>query len=100
MIMSRLSLSATWLMITHILFAQSEVATLSGTVTDATGGILRNVSVTVTNQGTNLSVATATNETGRYVFPSLRPGVYEVSAGLAGFKKFVDSAVTLQVNQA
>jgi hypothetical protein len=81
------------------LFAQSEVATLTGVVTDASGGVLTNVQVTVTNTGTNLSKAATTNETGRYFLPGLKPGVYSVTAALAGFKKYVNSSVTLQVNQ-
>lgn len=81
------------------LFAQSEVATLTGVVTDASGGVLTNVEVTVTNTGTNLSKGAATNETGRYFLPGLKPGVYSVTASFSGFKEQVNSAVTLQVNQ-
>ena len=81
------------------LCGQSELATITGTVTDSSGGVLANVSITVTNEGTNITATASTNEAGRYFIPSLRPGVYTLSAALAGFKKFVDSAVTLQVNQ-
>src|SRR5213594_2871249 len=99
-VMSKLCVSAVCIFMAPILLAQSEVATLSGTVTDSTGAVLNNVSITVTNQGTNLATAAVTNDTGRYFLPSLRPGVYTVLATLPGFKKFVDSALTLQVNQA
>lgn len=88
-----------WLTLGGLLFAQSEVATLTGVVTDASGGVLTNVEVTVTNTGTNLSKGAATNETGRYFLPGLKPGVYSVTATLSGFKKYVNTAVTLQVNQ-
>jgi hypothetical protein len=81
------------------LLAQSELATLTGTVTDPSGGVLVNVNITVTNEGSNVSNSSPTNETGRYFIPSLRPGVYTVSASLTGFKKYVNSGVTLQVNQ-
>jgi hypothetical protein len=96
----KLCISVLCIFMSPVLLAQSEVATLSGTVTDSTGAVLNNVSITVTNQGTNLSTSTVTNDTGRYFLPSLRPGVYTVTATLPGFKKFVDSALTLQVNQA
>jgi Carboxypeptidase regulatory-like domain len=79
--------------------SQWELATLTGVVMDASGGVLTNVEVTVTNTGTNLSKSVTTNESGRYLLPGLKPGVYSVSALLAGFKKYVNSAVTLQVNQ-
>ncbi|MBK5295301.1 MAG: carboxypeptidase regulatory-like domain-containing protein [Acidobacteriia bacterium] len=38
-------------------------------------------------------------ETGRYTLHSLRPGNYRLEATLAGFKKQVQSGITLQVNQ-
>jgi hypothetical protein len=79
--------------------SQWELATLTGVVMDASGGVLTNVEVTVTNTGTNISKSVTTNESGRYFLPGLKPGVYSVSALLAGFKKYVNSAVTLQVNQ-
>jgi hypothetical protein len=80
-------------------FSQSELATLTGVVTDSSGAVLTNVDVTVTNNGTNLSKGSTTNESGRYFLPGLKPGLYSVSASLAGFKKYVNAAVTLQVNQ-
>src|SRR5262245_12561841 len=87
------------IMFTNPLFSQSEVATLTGLVTDATGGVLGNVEVVVTHIATNLSKVTTTNDTGRYFLPGLKPGVYSVTASLTGLKKYVNSAVTLQVNQ-
>ena len=81
-----------------VLLGQSELATLTGTVTDSSGGILRGVSVTVTHEATNQSTAVTTNEGGRYTAPSLKPGVYTIAASNPGFKKFLNSGVTLQVN--
>jgi len=78
---------------------QSERATLTGTVTDSSGAVIPGVEVTITNEGTNISVSIVTDEGGRYVVPSLKPGVYTVTASLPGFKKQVNSGVTLQVNQ-
>ncbi|MCI0624267.1 MAG: carboxypeptidase-like regulatory domain-containing protein, partial [Acidobacteria bacterium] len=81
------------------LLAQSELATLTGTVTDSSGGVIANADVTVTNQGTNISSTGRSNENGRYVVPSLKPGLYTVAVSASGFKKYVNTAVTLQVNQ-
>jgi hypothetical protein len=81
------------------LAAQTELATITGSVSDPTGAILRNVTVTATNEATNVAASTVSNETGRYLIPALRPGVYTITATAAGFKKHVQSAVTLQVNQ-
>src|SRR2546428_9214702 len=79
--------------------AQSELATLTGTVKDPSGAVIPRVEITVTNEATNISTVALTNEDGRYFVRSLRPGTYTVSASLPGFRKFVNSGVTLQVNQ-
>ncbi len=82
------------------LFGQSELATLTGTVTDASGAVIRDVQLTVTNAGTGAVNTASTGEGGRYFFANLRPGVYNISATMKGFKKFVNEGVTLQVAQA
>jgi hypothetical protein len=83
-----------------IVLAQSELATLAGTVTDSSGAVLRGVVITVTNENTALALRSTTNSSGRYVIPGIRPGIYTLEATLANFKKFAQSGVTLQVNQA
>jgi len=83
----------------RLIMAQTELATLTGTVADTSEGLLANVEVTATNNGTNISTTTTTTENGRYFILSLKPGVYTVTASLVGFKKYVNSGVTLQVNQ-
>ncbi len=61
-------------------------ATLSGTVTDASGGVLAEAEVIATNTGTGVVTTVLTNETGTYRFSSLQPGNYDVSASLSGFQ--------------
>ncbi len=87
------------LVLPAILPAQSELATLTGTVGDPSGAVIGGASVKVTHEATNLSASAVSNESGRYFIPSLRPGVYTISASHAGFKTRVHSGVTLQVNQ-
>ncbi len=82
-----------------ILAAQSELATLTGTVTDSSGAVIVGASVKVTHQATNASVSISSNEAGRYVGPSLKPGVYTITVSHPGFKTYVQSGVTLQVNE-
>ena len=81
------------------IFAQTELATLTGTVTDTSGALLRGVKISVASEETNVATESATNENGRYVIPALRPGTYKVTASLPSFKQYVQSGVTLQVNQ-
>ena len=79
--------------------AQQETATITGTVTDATGAVVPRATVVATNLLTNLTVETKTDDAGLYVIPSLRPGEYSVTAESAGFRKTIRSGVTLQVAQ-
>src|SRR5712691_10807884 len=67
-------------------FAQVINATLSGTVTDATGALIPGVEITATQTETGVVSTGVTNEAGTYQFPSLQPGPYRVTASLAGFQ--------------
>ncbi|HUQ92428.1 MAG TPA: carboxypeptidase regulatory-like domain-containing protein, partial [Bryobacteraceae bacterium] len=94
-----LQLLALSLIVCGTLIGQSELASLSGIVTDSTGAVVPQVTVTAIHEGTNQSGTAITNETGRYAIPSLRPGLYRVTAELTGFQKSNITGVTLQVNQ-
>src|SRR5438046_2725405 len=67
-------------------FAQVINATLSGTVSDATGALIPGVEITATQTGTGVVSTVVTNESGTYRFASLQPGTYQVKASLAGFQ--------------
>jgi len=67
-------------------FGQSSNASLSGTITDATGGIIPGVTITATNTATGVTTAAVSNNAGIYSFPSLLPGAYTVSAANPGFQ--------------
>jgi hypothetical protein len=77
-----------------------QTASLTGTVTDATGAILPGATVTVSGEaligGTRVAVS---DENGVYRFPALPPGVYKVMAELSGFKTFSQETVRLQLGQ-
>jgi hypothetical protein len=79
--------------------AQTTFGTFTGTVTDSSGAVLPDAKVVVTNEGTNQSREVTTDKTGGYVVPSVLPGVYTISVELSGFKKALQSGITLQVNQ-
>lgn len=79
-------------------FGQSANATLSGTVTDATGGVLPGVRVEATHSATGVMTAVVTNAAGVYNFPSLQPGVYKVTADMEGFQKQTFTDVTLRAS--
>ncbi len=72
--------------------AQTGTATLTGIVTDETGGALPGVTVTATNQATNVEHTTVTNEAGNYTITPLTVGSYVIRAELAGFRTVDDGA--------
>jgi hypothetical protein len=77
--------------------AQLDTGSIVGTVTDQSGAVLPGVTVTATEDATAVTATSVTNESGQYVFPSLKVGVYTVAAELSGFKRAVRSDVRLNV---
>src|SRR5258706_414512 len=77
--------------------AQSTNASIYGTVLDSSGAAIVKSSVVATNAKTGVALSTVSNEAGVYIFPSLQPGEYSVSAELTGFRKAVAQHVQLDV---
>jgi hypothetical protein len=67
-------------------FSQSSNASISGTVTDPSGGVLPGVSVKATNAATGIALTVTSNAAGVYSFLSVQPGMYRVSAEMRGFQ--------------
>ena len=78
--------------------AQAVYGSISGTVTDASGGILPGVSVTITSLERKTSDTVVTNESGFYLKERLVPGTYEVKAELASFKTAIVPSVVVNVD--
>jgi hypothetical protein len=72
--------------------------TLTGTVTDATGGALPGVTVTVTSPQLQGSRSVVTNESGEYVLSLLPPGTYRVELALGGFDTIVRENIRVSVD--
>jgi hypothetical protein len=79
--------------------AQAISGDLVGTVTDATGAIVPNATVTATNNATNVKSSATTSASGVYRLSNLLPGDYSVSATATGFNTFNIRAVPVQLNQ-
>jgi hypothetical protein len=79
--------------------AQVASAELSGSVVDPTGSAIANAKIIATNTGTGRAHETVTSATGNFLIPLLPPGEYSVSAEASGFRKVVQRALTLQINQ-
>jgi hypothetical protein len=94
-----LLLMAILLLCTAFASAQQETATVTGEVKDASGAVVPQAIITITNTGTNISIRSETNELGAYTVPNLRPGAYNITVEKTGFSKTVRSGLVLQVNQ-
>src|SRR5215207_3396075 len=80
--------------------AQSTTASVSGRVADEQQASIPNASVTARHVETNTSRTAQTNEEGRYRFESLPVGSYEITVEAQGFSRYVQSGITLLLNQA
>src|SRR5580693_2468574 len=68
-------------------WAQStSTGTVAGSVTDPTGALVSGAAVTLTDTATNVARSTTTNETGRYIYVDVNPGVYNLTVSKAGFE--------------
>src|SRR5712692_1023147 len=81
------------------LWAQTNTAEISGTMTDATGGVLRNVELTLQNETTGARRSAHTDERGNYLFSHLPPGGYQLTAKLEGFRTELRRGIVLTVGR-
>ncbi len=73
-------------------------ATLRGTVEDASGAVLQDAQVTLTNTGTKARQTLATDERGGFNFAGLWPGTYDLKVELSGFKTSEQRRILLSPN--
>ncbi|HON00923.1 MAG TPA: TonB-dependent receptor, partial [Acidobacteriota bacterium] len=81
------------------LWGQADRATISGTVTDPTGGVLPGVEVVATNLATGVQTRTITNEVGNYSLVNIPIGTYAISFSLPGFKTYERTDFTVTTAQ-
>ena len=77
--------------------AQQLTATLSGVVTDTSGAVIPNATVTVTQTATSAVRTVQSDASGSYAVTSLPAGNYTVSVSFSGFETFVAKNVVLEV---
>ena len=74
-------------------------STLTGDVRDAAGAFIEGAQVRAKNLETGLVRDVVSDDEGRYIFPSLPVGEYEVRAEKSGFKHYVYERIVLTVNE-
>jgi len=94
-----LLLSAFTVLFPSLGLGQMVNASLTGRVTDPTGAAIPDASVTATDVATGKATKTMSGPTGDYTIPSLMPATYSVTVEKEGFKTYVESGITLLVDQ-
>jgi hypothetical protein len=74
-------------------------AQVRGVVTDASGAVVPNAVVTISEVGTNLSHSSKTDSAGYYILRALRPSTYLVTVKAPGFQTIEQQGIVLAVNQ-
>ena len=85
------------LSLTTAVKAQVINAGVNGTVNDATGNVVQNATVTITNVGTNATRTVTTDVSGSYNITELPPGMYSVAVEASGFSKTIVKDLELNV---
>ncbi len=80
-------------------FAQSVTGNISGSVTDPNGAVVAGASVTLVNDQTKDKRDQVTNDSGRFNFASVQPGVYTLRIEHAGFETLLRTKVVLSANE-
>ncbi|MGB8478427.1 MAG: carboxypeptidase regulatory-like domain-containing protein [Acidobacteriaceae bacterium] len=80
-------------------YGQAGRGAINGSITDQTGAIIPGAKLTLLNKANGVTVHTTTNSSGNYVFISLNPGVYSVTATEKGFVTTVHDDVSVTLDQ-
>ena len=79
--------------------AQVTSGTIVGVVSDSTGAVIPNASVTLVHQATKDTRQTRTNDRGEFNVPFVRIGQYSISAETQGFRTQTQTGIAVQVDQ-
>jgi hypothetical protein len=71
--------------------------TISGTISDRSGAVVANATVSLQNLATGVTTAVTTNAQGLYSLPNLLPGDYQETVSATGFEKAIRNGIVLTV---
>jgi hypothetical protein len=72
---------------------------IAGTVTDPSGAVLTNATVTATDVGKGIKHSANSDNNGHFEIPGLAPATYNVSVANAGFQTVIQKGVVVNVGQ-
>jgi hypothetical protein len=73
---------------------------IQGTVTDPSGAVIPNASVSLTEASTHVTLTTKSTSTGTYVFPNIKVGTYSVSVVAPGFETYTSTGNVLEIGSS
>src|SRR5580700_3334694 len=82
------------------LFGQTTYGSIAGAVTDTSGATVTDANVSLTNLGTQEKRTQSSGSDGLFTFVNLFPGQYRIDVEKQGFKHFVRTDVTVDVQQS
>lgn len=77
--------------------AQSNAATLTGTVTDATGAVIPKATIAITDEASGVVRTTTSDEAGFFSLVGVPVGVYDVKVSATGFNGLVRKGVAVHI---
>jgi Carboxypeptidase regulatory-like domain/TonB dependent receptor len=86
-------------LIPALLLAQGYFGTVSGLVTDSSGAIIQGARIVLLDEDKGYRFTTTSNNAGQYLFVSIPPGSYTVSAEAKGFEKTVRTHLKLNISE-
>src|ERR1700682_916195 len=92
-------LAAILLAVPVMLFGQAYSGTISGVLTDLSGGVFAGAKVTLTDQNKGYAFNATSDNTGRYLFTAIPPGLYTVSAEMTGFQITEVTNIKLNISE-
>jgi hypothetical protein len=82
-----------------VMFGQGYFGTVSGLLTDPSGAVVQGAKVVLADEQKGYKFTATSDNTGRYLFVSIPPGLYSVTAEMPGFEKTVRTHIKLNVTE-
>jgi len=94
------ALSVTLVPVRPVHSQTATTARISGIVTDPNKAVMPGVEVVLTDPATNQRITQTTDESGKYVFPTVSPGVYNITVTKSGFRTTSIPSIKVEVSKS
>lgn len=81
------------------MLATAQTSRVTGVARDASGAVIENATVTLTDDATQVSFSAPTTSAGVYVFDGVKPGTYTIKISKTGFKTFASTGNVVTIGQ-